>query len=76
MVALLLGQLDLALLRGKFLVGGFEFQQQLGVEVLGSLAVADVDDKTFEELELARIIPTPPPISRTQSGSPSIGTIR
>ena len=56
MVALLLGQLDLALLRGELLVGDFQFQQQLGIEVLDHLAVADVDDEALEKLELAGII--------------------
>lgn len=57
MVALLLRQFDLALLRGQLLVGCLQIQQQLGIEVLDDLAVADVDDEAFEEFEFAGIIP-------------------
>ncbi len=57
MVALLLGQLDLALLRGELLIGDLQILQQLGVEVLDDLAVADVDDEPFQEFKLAGIVP-------------------
>ena len=76
MVALLLGQLDLALLRGELLIGRLELLQQLGVDVLDDLAVADVDDEAFEEFELAGFVENAAADLADPYAAPISGTMR
>ena len=55
MVALELGELELALLGAQLLVGLLELGEELDVDILDVLAVGDVDDEAFEEGENAGV---------------------